>query len=228
MRHTSYLSSTPESHVPGAVHHSARLSASSAVYSINDKFPVLKVGHQPPTQQGINVGIDSRQTMEGVRTMDAPWGIGIRMRRGLWFVFGSIRGAGGGSGAFPGHTAKEEGFAPGAISSFGYPGLNPPDRIGTPALSMSPGSLPTAQGHAFTPGKCSRQPDDALRPASSKSSAHRMPGEFLEKSVVWASGFFTWIRFKGHRRRRGRVPPARSTRRQERIPPAPPEGPACR
>jgi hypothetical protein len=64
------------------------------VHAVNDEYPVLKVRYQPPTQQGINVGIDSRQTMEEVHTMDALWS-GIRIRRGLWFVFGSKRGAGG-------------------------------------------------------------------------------------------------------------------------------------
>ena len=57
------------------------------------------------------------------------------------------------------------------------------------------------------PGKCSRHHDDALRPASSKSSAHRMPGEFLKKSVVWASGFFVDpVRATAATRSRGLLP----------------------
>ena len=63
------------------------------VYSINDKFPVLKVGHQPPTQQGINVGIDNRQTMEEVGNIDILWGMPM-MRRFTWFALASNRWSG--------------------------------------------------------------------------------------------------------------------------------------
>ena len=94
------------------------------VHAVNDEFPILKVRHQSPTQQGINVGIDSRQTMEEVHTMDALWS-GIRMRRGLWFVFGLKHGAGGILWRFRGTRQRKSFTLPSAFFSFGYPGLNP-------------------------------------------------------------------------------------------------------
>lgn len=63
------------------------------VQTVNDKFPILKVWHQPPPHQCGYIGIESRQTVEGVGNIDILWG-GIRVRRGLWFVFGSIRTTG--------------------------------------------------------------------------------------------------------------------------------------